>query len=149
MGSPTNISIVDLDLDGPKYFRNLVVGFPDSQNYDGVHCSGEGAKRQFTYQTIKQLKTKVFHSAKLKPTQMYNRYSRTKSTNPHPPPQSYADATRSNTGYSNQSDAYHCQYSVPTQNMYTQAHMRSEQNTRYEVPTQNRFAGLGDNFQGN
>ena len=31
----------------------------------------------------------------------------------------------------------------------TQAHMRSEQNTRYEVPTQNRFAGLGDNLQGN
>ena len=67
MGSPKNMIILQLDLEGSRSYQNLIYGSPNSQKYDGIHLNGEGAERQFTYQTIKQLKLKLFGTTPTKP----------------------------------------------------------------------------------
>ena len=71
MGSPKNIVILELDLEGSRSYQNLIYGSPSSQNFDGIHLNGEGAVRQFTYQAIKQFKLKLFGTdqTKSKPLQ--------------------------------------------------------------------------------
>ena len=60
MGSPSNVIIIDLDLKGSGYFKELIYGKSKDANYDGYHVIGTGAVRQFTYQVIKQMKEKVY-----------------------------------------------------------------------------------------
>ena len=133
MGSPQNVNIIELDLEGSKSFQDLIYGSPNSQFFDGIHLNGKGAGRQFTYQTIKQFKSKVFGTTQLKPkpvqkswgfdndhtncpqalyqkrkyeSQSYQRHSH----QTHNKPQSYADAVRGNSGL--------FQYNIPTYNRY-------------------------------
>ena len=136
MGSPKNIIILQLDLEGSRSYKNLIYGSSTSQKYDGIHLNGEGAERQFTYQTIKQLKLKLFGTTptKPKPNQKSWEFDNDHSNCPqaqhqrrqaaranykshnyqsqstHTRPQSYADAVRVNRG--------NIQYSVPTYNRY-------------------------------
>ena len=132
MGSPQNIVILQLDLEGSRSYKNLIFGSPSSQQYDGIHLNGEGGERQFTYQSIKQFKSNLFgtNQANSKPLhkswefdnnhtncpqalyQRRNHKSPAYQSQPqHTRPQSYADAVRVNRG--------NIQYSVPTYNRYS------------------------------
>ena len=129
MGSPKNIVILELDLEGSRSYQNLIYGSPSSQKFDGIHLNGEGAVRQFTYQAIKQFKLKLFgtNQTKSKPLQKSLEFDNTHTNCPqalyqrrryqiyqpqptHTRPQSYADAVRGNKG--------DFQYNVPTYNRY-------------------------------
>ena len=60
IGSPENIHILDLDLEGSGYFRDVVFGHYRSQKFDGIHLVGKSANLHFTYRVVKALKMKVF-----------------------------------------------------------------------------------------
>ena len=47
-GSPENIKIVDLDLEGSDYFRDIVYGTHSDVKFDGIHLAGVAANLQFT-----------------------------------------------------------------------------------------------------
>ena len=61
-GRPSHIQIVEmqLNLDRSNHIRNLVYGSRSSENYDGVHLSGPGAKRHFSYRAAQLIKQFVF-----------------------------------------------------------------------------------------
>ena len=168
MGSPKNIIILELELEGSKFYQNLIYGSPSSQNYDGVHLNGEGAVRQFTYQTIKQLKLKLFgiYQTKLKPSKRtqpqlvldndhtncpqalykrrnYKSYTY-QSQSPHTRPQSYADVVRRNRGYHQYSASYPVDIDVRKP-----AYKPKVLVDTFRLPLKNRFAGLSEDIMGN
>ena len=66
MGNPENIVVLDLDLVGSGYFRDLLFGNQRDEKYDGIHLT-KSAEYQFTYRVIKALKTKVLvHNAPIR-----------------------------------------------------------------------------------
>ena len=132
IGNPENIIILDVELESTGYFRNLIYGMPNLPKYDGIHLSGEGAVRQFTYQAIKQFKAKVYTPVQRKPAHRQvvtkdnhlkcpqaqfqrklnrsdkSKRSQNRNKTVHPRPQSYAEAVGNNNP----------QYNVPTYNRY-------------------------------
>ena len=57
-GSPSNISIVELQLNVEKsrYLRDFLYGEKSDENNDGIHLRGPGASRHFTYRATQAVK---------------------------------------------------------------------------------------------
>ena len=161
-GSPENIQIMDLDLEGSGKFRDLVYGHHENAKFDGTHLFGSAGTRQFTDRVIKLMKAKMCfkksgdaqvanHSncPNAGVRHRYNKRTQNKSANlgnnqsqrgsqeadqsqdRDIRPQSYAEATSSNTGHSQR-------YSVPT------GYQTHGSQYSYGIGVSNRFTSLGN-----
>ena len=133
-GSPENIILIDLDLECTGYFRDLVYGKYDDTKFDGIHLSGKGAVRQFTYRVIKQLKEKVYSSVKGKP-------SPSQVDNHIDCPQALYQRTNQNRDNHHGSQSQSSNRNVQT-HLYSDTVKGNNTEHRYNVPIYNLYENL-------
>ena len=58
-GSPENIQIATLNLGCSKsqHLRNIIIGNPDGQSFDGIHLRGPAASRHITYRAVQEMRS--------------------------------------------------------------------------------------------
>ena len=147
MGSPQNIKIIELDLEGSRSFNDLIYGSPNSQNFDGIHLNGKGAVRQFTYQTIKQFKSKVFGTAQIKPKPVQKNWgfddNHTNCPQALYQKRKYESQSHQRQSHrTSQSYQRHSQQTHTRRQSYADVVRGNSGNFQYNIPTYNRYNSI-------
>ena len=153
------IHLVDLNLGAKKsnHLKELIYGGQDDPSYDGIHLSGGGASRHFTYRAVQALKHIVpcSRQEKMSSSPSYNkssarggstgRYAKFDHNNCPQAQYQRGQLLKQRCNKTNQSQHYDSYASAVKNNSQT----RGGQTYSFSIPTKNRFDLLTRNSQGN
>ena len=126
-GCPNNIKITSIELGlESQYLRQIVIGNPDSQSYDGIHLRGSEASRHFMYRAVQSI---FPHFLKNGANVSVSSVSR---------PASHTNCPQAR--YKRQSQQNHGAGRMST----TKKHKEPSHEYGYNVPTKNSFNVLGN-----
>ena len=147
------IHLVDLKLGAKKsnYLKQIIYGGQDDARYDGIHLSGSGASRHFTYRAVQALKQIIKSSSQKKMSSSpSSNKSRTKGKS-----MPWSDHTNCPQALYQREKQRHTRVNQPRHyDSYAFAvknngQTRVGQTVSFSVPTKNRFDLLSRNSQGN
>ena len=147
------IHLVDLKLGADKsnHLKHIIYGAQDDPRYDGIHLSGSGASRHFTYRAVQALKQIVPYSSqkKMSSSPIYKKRSARGDSmlqSDHTTcPQALYQREKQRGNRTNQARHYVSYASAVRNNGQT----RVGQTVNFAIPTKNRFDLLSRNSQGN
>ena len=132
-GSPANIKIATLNLgcSTSQHLKNIIMGNPDSQSYDGIHLRGPAASRHFTYRAVQEIRSVIM-------AQNGGNFAR--GVGKHVRLESNVHINCPQTEYQRQSHVNHSQERMSKSKKTAQP----TRNYNYNIPTKNSFSPLGN-----
>ena len=125
-GCPKNIKVASLGIGTEsEYVRNIVMGNPDSQSFDGIHLRGTEASRHFTYRAAQVIISVSRNNYVSGESETVGQFHRQPSGHQNCPQAKYQRQSQKNHGQGKKST-------------------QSSGQSRYSVPTQNSFGVLGN-----